>query len=449
MVFINKCSICENKGFFLKLNNGLCTNCQQELKNIENEYTKLLQDISLNPDNKESYSITLSKLYPDIVKFNKYSTILNMDSISKLINCFSLDIDNLTLYDNIKEKVSSNSLDTIPSVEDSLTLSIDIDSNNSSSSKIDETVLSTNVFQTELNNTNENIPSPDTNLYLDNLPSSTLSIDDDNTPKPSPSASDKLIIDNLYNNTSNLIDLLNNPSISLNELGKNFFKLKESFYPALKQYDVKEVNGVNVANFIDTIERKLCHLTNRTPDTLYSYFNYVTLSLQTSGINKDYNYILEISALKINYGEIIDEFYTLINPIRTIKSEVTKRTGITNEMVSSAPTLDIALINFKKFIEDYALIIYNSTNILAFLNYNFDKLFGYTLNNKDTCCLRLYRSRYTNFHGEAPKLYDIGSICNDILPRDEISKIENLDSISKSISLALYKLFEILKSKYK
>lgn len=433
MGLINKCSACENKGFLLKLEKGLCPNCLSDLKNIESEYTTLLQSISINPNDKTNNSNTLSKLIPNITKFSNYSNILNMDVVSQLITSLSVN----KLADNFNS--SSPSINKVSSDNKN----IDCDDCDS----IDTNYVDyTSGLEPLDNNLNLQLSlKEDFSSYIES--SDNLLENESSNDLLNPS--DKIIMDNIYSNTSDIISVLSNTNLSLNELGRNFFKLKNTFYPVLKQYNINEVNGTIITDYINSTEKRLCHLTSRSSDTLYDFFNYAILSIQTSGLNVESNYILELSALKINYGEIVDEFYTLINPMKTINPDITKKTGITYEMVASSPTLDIALLKLKEFIEDYNLVIYNSANVLSFLNFYYNNLFGYTLKNKDTCCLRLYRSRYKNYHGEPVKISDLYSICLDMLTEEDLHNIEDFNSMSKSTSYAVYKLFEILKSRYK
>lgn len=110
--------------------------------------------------------------------------------------------------------------------------------------------------------------------------------------------------------------------------------------------------------------------------------NYTIIDLETTGFGKDAR-IIEICALRVIDGEIDHKFSTLINPLTSIAEEVTSVTGITNEMVSTAPTIDQAFGPFLNFIGNDVLLGYN---IKTFdipileryadkLNYNFYKQF--------------------------------------------------------------------------
>ena len=64
---------------------------------------------------------------------------------------------------------------------------------------------------------------------------------------------------------------------------------------------------------------------------------YAIVDIETTGGSAQRDRITEIAILIHNGKEVVDEFTTLINPEVYIPPYITKLTGITNEMVESAP----------------------------------------------------------------------------------------------------------------
>ena len=60
--------------------------------------------------------------------------------------------------------------------------------------------------------------------------------------------------------------------------------------------------------------------------------DYVVFDLETTGINPVSDDIIEISALKVVNGKIVEEFSSLINPGRPIPYQATKVNHITDKM---------------------------------------------------------------------------------------------------------------------
>lgn len=67
---------------------------------------------------------------------------------------------------------------------------------------------------------------------------------------------------------------------------------------------------------------------------------YVTLDLETTGLNPERDAIIEVGAVKYHDGEPVEEFSSLINPGRPIPFEITMITGLTDRDVVTAPRFD-------------------------------------------------------------------------------------------------------------
>ena len=63
--------------------------------------------------------------------------------------------------------------------------------------------------------------------------------------------------------------------------------------------------------------------------------DYVVFDLETTGISHKNDAIIEISAVKVINGEVVDTFSTLVNPMRPIPYPATAVNGITDDMVIS------------------------------------------------------------------------------------------------------------------
>lgn len=92
--------------------------------------------------------------------------------------------------------------------------------------------------------------------------------------------------------------------------------------------------------------------TGYTPD-------YVVFDLETTGISPKTDEVIEISAVKVKQGTIVEEFTTLVNPGRRIPSGASRVNGITDEMVREAPPFSAVLPEFARFIGDFMLVGHN------------------------------------------------------------------------------------------
>ncbi|MGH3147456.1 MAG: DEDD exonuclease domain-containing protein [Rubrobacter sp.] len=69
--------------------------------------------------------------------------------------------------------------------------------------------------------------------------------------------------------------------------------------------------------------------------------------------------ITEFGAMKLLHGEVVEEFSTLVNPGRPIDPFVVRLTGITDRMVSDAPSISEVMPRFERFVEGSVLVGHN------------------------------------------------------------------------------------------
>jgi len=105
-------------------------------------------------------------------------------------------------------------------------------------------------------------------------------------------------------------------------------------------------------------------------DINLSQADYVVYDLETTGLSSNYNEIIEIAAVKIRDGMIVDEFSTYVKPKRPIPAEITEITTITEDDVRSAPPIQEAITDFKTFIADSILVAHNALFDNSFLYKN-------------------------------------------------------------------------------
>ena len=119
--------------------------------------------------------------------------------------------------------------------------------------------------------------------------------------------------------------------------------------------------------------------------------NYVLFDIETTGLDSEYDEIIEIGAIKVENYKTIDEFHSLIKPENEIDEFITDLTGITNEMVENAPDIVDVLPYFFEFIGDEILI---GHNVNFDINFVYDEMVNLglgTLKNDYVDTMRLSR----------------------------------------------------------
>jgi len=86
----------------------------------------------------------------------------------------------------------------------------------------------------------------------------------------------------------------------------------------------------------------------------------VFLDFETTGINFDSDRIIEIGAMAISGNGRGEEFSTLVNPSVPLPSMITSLTGITDEMLASAPCIDEVKKKFYDFVDGAVIFAHNA-----------------------------------------------------------------------------------------
>ena len=97
---------------------------------------------------------------------------------------------------------------------------------------------------------------------------------------------------------------------------------------------------------------------------------YVVFDLETTGISAAKQKIIEIGAVKVENGQIVDRFSTFVNPMRPIPFSIEQLTGINDGMVLDAPVIDTILPEFMKFCEGAVMVAHNADFDMGFIKLN-------------------------------------------------------------------------------
>jgi DNA polymerase-3 subunit epsilon len=101
---------------------------------------------------------------------------------------------------------------------------------------------------------------------------------------------------------------------------------------------------------------------------------YVVVDLETTGGDPTSHRITEIGAVKVRDGRIVAEWSSLVRPGRRIPSFIVKLTGITDEMVSTAPEFATIAGELRAFIGDSVFVAHRAKFDHGFLKSEFDRV---------------------------------------------------------------------------
>jgi DNA polymerase III epsilon subunit family exonuclease len=119
---------------------------------------------------------------------------------------------------------------------------------------------------------------------------------------------------------------------------------------------------------------------------------FVVLDVEAAHERKMPARIIEIGAYRVRGGEVLDEFETLINPETSVPKFLANLTGISDEMLTSAPKFVDMTRAFLDFIGDAVLVAHNANFDLPLLNREINRVFaGHRLRNAHLCTVDLAR----------------------------------------------------------
>ena len=135
----------------------------------------------------------------------------------------------------------------------------------------------------------------------------------------------------------------------------------------------------------------------------------IVFDLETTGLSNRTCKIIEIGAVKIKDGEVLDVFNTFVDPEEHISEEITRLTSITDEMVAGAPKEYDAVKAFLDFAGDRMLIAHNANFDVGFIRVAAERCaFPFTNSYLDTVGL----SKYLNTDIKNHKLDTIAKYYN-------------------------------------
>ena len=88
--------------------------------------------------------------------------------------------------------------------------------------------------------------------------------------------------------------------------------------------------------------------------------DYVAFDLETTGLNAEFNEIIEIGAWKVRNNHIVSRFHSLVRPDNGIPYNISRLTGITWDMVEEEAGLYAVLPYFYDFCKGCPLIAHNA-----------------------------------------------------------------------------------------
>lgn len=162
---------------------------------------------------------------------------------------------------------------------------------------------------------------------------------------------------------------------------------------------------------------------------------YAVIDVETTGGSPGTDRVIEIAVLLFDGTKITDSFSTLLNPKRLIDSYVTRLTGITQEMVSTAPSFEDVSDKILEMTHEAIFVAHNVKFDFGMLRHEFRRL-GIDFNRKQLDTVNLARKVLPGFNS-----YSLGNICDStgIVINDRHRAFGDAEATVKLLELILTK----------
>ena len=135
---------------------------------------------------------------------------------------------------------------------------------------------------------------------------------------------------------------------------------------------------------------------------------YAVIDIETTGLSPKSEKITEIAIIIYDGLKIVEEFRTLINPEKYIPANISRMTGITNEMVKDAPKFWEVAKKIVLLTEGKTFVAHNVNFDYNFVRHEFQEL-GYQYSRNKLCTVKLSRKILPG-----KKSYSLGKICKEL-----------------------------------
>ncbi len=180
--------------------------------------------------------------------------------------------------------------------------------------------------------------------------------------------------------------------------------------------------------------------------------DYIAFDLETTGLSVEENQIIEIGALKVKDGKVVERFMEFVKPDEPISYRITQITGITNEMVANARNTEEIIRDFISFCGNDILVGHN-----ILFDYQFCKkyanTYGLSFEKKGLDTLKIARKVHKDFDSKS-----LGALCEyyDILNQaahrayhDALATAKLYQCLAHHFEEKEPKLFEPIQLQYK
>jgi DNA polymerase III epsilon subunit family exonuclease len=134
---------------------------------------------------------------------------------------------------------------------------------------------------------------------------------------------------------------------------------------------------------------------------------FIVVDTETTGLEPKLDHLIELAAVKVQNGKIVDTWDSLLNPGVFIPHDSTHITGITTDMLQASPRFKDVMDDFLNFIgEQSVFVAHNLEFDWNFVNQHLRRNERGDLTNASLCTFKLAKKLFP----EIPR-FGLGALC--------------------------------------
>lgn len=116
-------------------------------------------------------------------------------------------------------------------------------------------------------------------------------------------------------------------------------------------------------------------------DNTFVIYDLETTGLNRTGVSGTFDSIIEIGAVKMVGGELVEKFSTFVALGHKLSKEIIDLTGITDEMLAGAPPISDAIADFYKFCDGCIMVGHNAIDFDSKFINHYAEQYNYAFTN--------------------------------------------------------------------
>lgn len=121
--------------------------------------------------------------------------------------------------------------------------------------------------------------------------------------------------------------------------------------------------------------------------------SFAIIDTETSGMRPPFSRIIDIGIIRVENGEVVERYGTLLNPGTSIPGFITRITSLTDEDLQDAPSFEDVALKIEELLKDAVFVAHNVSFDYNFVRSEFDRL-SMPFSAETLCSVKLSRTLY-------------------------------------------------------